>query len=84
MLNEFGVQWSELPSSQNLQTINAGGGGQQFSYTVGGSANQYSHYGEVYGGSLKVKSRTIRLLTNPTPGHTPRENLGSKRGFFFC
>ena len=26
----------------------------------------------------KIKNRTIRLLTNPTPGHTPRENLGSK------
>ena len=49
----FGVRWSELPSSQNLQTINAGRGGQQSSYTVGGSANQYSHYGEVYGGYLK-------------------------------
>ena len=46
-----GVQWSELASSQNVQTINAGEGGQQSSYIVGGSANQYSHYGEVSGGS---------------------------------
>ena len=48
-----GVQWSELTSSQNVQKINAGGRGQQSSYIVGGSANQYSHCREVFGGSLK-------------------------------
>ena len=28
------------------------------SYTVGGYANKYSHYGEQYGDSLKIANRT--------------------------
>ena len=45
---------SEWPSSKNLQTINAGEGVEKKepSYTVGGTVNWYSHYGEQYGGSL--------------------------------
>ena len=40
---------------KNLQTINAGEGMEKGepSYTVGGNVNWYSHYGELYGGSLK-------------------------------
>ena len=47
--------WSELPSSKNLQTVNAGEGVEKRdpSPTVGGNANWYSHYGEQYGGSLR-------------------------------
>ena len=39
---------------KNLQTINAREGAEkrEASYTVGGDANWYSHYGEQYGGSL--------------------------------
>ena len=40
---------------KNVQTINAGEGvaKREPSYTVGGTINWYSHYGEQYGGSLK-------------------------------
>jgi len=40
---------------KNLQAINAGEGVDKRvpSYTVGGNANQYSHYGEQCGDSLK-------------------------------
>ena len=40
---------------QNLQAINAGEDVEKRepSYTVGGNANQYSHYGELCGDSLK-------------------------------
>ena len=46
---------SEWLLSKNLQTINAGEGVEKRepSYTVGGNANQYSHYGEQCGDSLK-------------------------------
>ena len=42
-----------MPSSKNLQTINAGEGMEkrELSYTVGGNVNWYRHYGEHYGGS---------------------------------
>ena len=41
--------------SKNLQAINAGEGMEKRepSYTVGGNANLYSHYGEQCGDSLK-------------------------------
>ena len=41
--------------SKSLQTINAGEavGKREPSYTVGGNVNQYNHYREQYGGSLK-------------------------------
>ena len=40
---------------KNLQTKNDGEGleRREASYTVGGNVNWYSHYGELYGGSLK-------------------------------
>ena len=46
---------SEWPSSERLQTINAGEGieKREHSYTVGGNANLYNHYGELFGDSLK-------------------------------
>ena len=46
---------TEWPSTKNLQTINAGEGGEKRepSYTVGGNVNWYNHYGEQYRGSLK-------------------------------
>ena len=46
---------SEWPPSKILQTVNAGEGVEerQPSYTVGGNANWYSHYGEQCGDSLK-------------------------------
>ena len=41
--------------TKSLQIINAGEGVEKRepSYTVGGSANEYSHYGEQCGDSLK-------------------------------
>ena len=44
-----------MPSSKNLQRINAGEvvKKREPSCTVGGNVNWYSHYGEQYGGSLK-------------------------------
>ena len=49
--------WSEWPQSKYLQAINAGEGVEKRepSYTVGGNANYYSHYGEQCGDSLKNK-----------------------------
>ena len=46
---------SEGPSLKSLQTVNAGEGVEKRkpSYTVGGNANWYSHYGVEYGSSLK-------------------------------
>ena len=47
---------SEGLQSKSLQAINAGEGVEKRepSYTVGGNANQYSHYGEQCGDSLKT------------------------------
>ena len=46
---------SEWPPSKSLQTINAGEdvAKRKPSYTVGGNANWYSHYGEQCGDFLK-------------------------------
>jgi len=46
---------SEWPSSKSLQTINAREGVEksQLSYTVGGNANWFSHYGEQCEDSFK-------------------------------
>ena len=43
--NHFTLEW---PPSKGLQTINAGEGVEKRepSYTVGGNANWYNHYGE--------------------------------------
>ena len=47
--------WSEWLSSKSLQTENAAEGMEKRepSYTVGGNANQCSHYGEKYDSFLK-------------------------------
>ena len=44
-----------MAAIKSLQTINAGEGVEKRepSYTVGGNANQFSHYGEQCGDSLK-------------------------------
>ena len=39
----------------------------------------YSHYGELYGGSLKPENKVTIWSSNPTPGHIPRENHNLKR-----
>ena len=51
---------SEWLLSKSLQTINAGEAVEkkQPSYTVGGNANWYSHYGEQRGDSLKTGNRS--------------------------
>ena len=47
--------------SKSLQTINARGGVEkrEHSYTVGGNANYYGHYGEQYGDSLEPGNKTV-------------------------
>ena len=49
------LRQTEWLLSKSLQTINAGDGVEKRepSYTVGGNANWYSHYGEQCGISLK-------------------------------
>lgn len=52
------------------------------SYTVGGNANGYSHYGEQYGGSLKTKKSFSGETTGPVLGTSilfgiPQTTLGS-------
>ena len=49
------IEQSEWLLSKSLQAINAGEGVEKrkLSYTVGGNANQFSHYGEQCGDSLK-------------------------------
>ena len=50
------------------------------SYTVGRNVNLYNHYGEQYGGSLKLKlKKTIIWFNKPIPGHVSGENHASKR-----
>ena len=68
---------SEWPSSQNLQTINAGEGVEKrgHSCTVGGNVSWYSHYGEQYGDSLKkTRTKTTIRPSNPTTEHILWEN----------
>ena len=56
--SQWGIisHWSECPSSKCLQRINAGDCTEkrELSYTVGGNAEWYSHYGEQCGDSLKT------------------------------
>ena len=49
--------------TKSLQTINAEEGlpKRKLSYRVGGNVNWYIHYGEQYGGSLKVTKLKIKL-----------------------
>ena len=50
------AHWSEWPSTESLQTINAGKGVEkrERSCTLGGNVNWYSHCGRQYGDSLKI------------------------------
>ena len=65
------LQWdttlhrSEWPSSEGLQTINAGEGVEKREcfFTVGGNVNWCSYYGRLYGDSLK--KRGIKLPYDP-------------------
>ena len=54
-----------MSMSKSLQITNAGEGVEkrELSYTVGGNVNWYSHYGEQYGGSSKVK-HTFTIFSN--------------------
>ena len=54
-LNEVPSHASQNGCYLSLQTVNAGKGAEKRepSYTVGGNANLYSHYGEQCGDSLK-------------------------------
>ena len=61
---------------KHLQTTNAGEGVEkgESSCTIGGSANWYSHYVELYGDSLKkTRNKTSIWPNNPITGHTPWE-----------
>ena len=49
------------------------------SYTVGGNAHWYSHYGEHYGGYLKNQNRATIWPSNPTPRHVSGKKHNSKR-----
>ena len=59
--------WSEWLLSKCLQIINAGEGVEKRepSYTVGGNANQYSHYGEQCGDSLKNWKQNCHTTQQP-------------------
>ena len=67
---------SEWLLSKSLQTINAGEGAEkrESSYTVGGNANYYSHYGEQCGNSLKNWKQNC-LITQQSHcwAYTPRK-----------
>ena len=54
-----------MPSSKNLETINAGEGVEKREpyYTVGGNVCWYSHYGEQYG--VYLKKLKIELPYDP-------------------
>ena len=73
--------WSEWSLLISLQIMYAGEGvkKREPSYTVGGNANWYSHYGKQYRGSSKTKNRVALWSCSPTPGHIPRQNCNSKR-----
>ena len=68
-------------NKKSLQTINAGEGVEKRepSYTVGGNAKWYSHYGEQYGDS---RTTTTIWPSNPTTGHTPWGNHKWKRHMY--
>ena len=80
--------WSEWPSPNSLQTINAREGVEKRepSCTVGGHVNWYSHYGRWYGDSLKKKTKTRNKITiwpsSPTTRHIPWGNKNWKRHMY--
>ena len=48
-------------------------------YIVGGNVKWGSHCRKQYGGFLKTKNRAAIWSSNPTPGHTSRQNYNLKR-----
>ena len=66
---------AEWPSSKSLQTINAGEGVEkgEHSCTVGGNVNWYSHYGRLYGDSLKLRIKPPYDPAIPLLGIYPEE-----------
>ena len=65
-----------LVTSKRLQAINAGEGVEKRepSYTVGGNANQYSHYGEQCGDFFKNWEQNCHLTQqSPCWAYTPRK-----------
>ena len=65
-----------MAAIKSLQAINAGEGVEKRepSYTVGGNANQYSHYGEQCGDSLKSwKQNCHTTQQSHCWAHTPRK-----------
>ena len=83
---------SEVPShtgqngwlSKSLCTINSGEGVEKRepSYTVGGNAKYYSHYGEQCNDSLKTGNRTAIQPSSPTVGHTHQGNQNLKKHMY--
>ena len=45
---------------------------RETAYTVGGTVNWYSHYGEQYGFLKKTENRANILPFHPSPGHISR------------
>jgi len=73
--------WPEWWSLKCLQITNAGEGVEKRepSCVVGGNVKWGSHCGKRYGGFLKTKNRAAIWSSNPTPGHTSRQNYNLKR-----
>ena len=75
--NEVSSHAGQNGCYQSLQTINIGESVEKRepSYTVGGNANQYSHYGEQCGDFLKkTGNRTAIRPSNPTARHIHQGN----------
>ena len=72
-----------MPSSKNLQTVNAGEGVEKRepSHTVGRNECKLVQplWRTVWRFLKKSKNRTTISPSNPTPGHIPTENHNSKR-----
>ena len=75
---------SEWQRSKSLQAINAGEGVEKRepSYTAGGDVNWYSHYGRLYGHSLKTRNKTTIWPSNPTLRHILWGNRNWKRHMY--
>ena len=69
--------WSDWPLSKSVQTVNAGEGVEkrEYSCTIGGNVNWYSHYGRWYGDALKNWNKTTIWPSNPTLRHIYPEEI---------
>ena len=54
------------------------------SYTVGGNVNWFGPWKTVWRFLKKTKNRVTICSSNPTLGHIPRQNFGSKRYMHPC